>query len=66
MTTAILGLTFFVGRVLYAVGYCTGDPAMRTKKGGFIYAIGYLGCFIIAMKLAVRSAWPLAQDLIGA
>jgi glutathione S-transferase len=47
----ISGTIFLLGRIAYAIGYCTGDPAKR-QRGSF----GYLGLLGL-IGLSISSAY---------
>ncbi|KAF8578438.1 membrane-associated proteins in eicosanoid and glutathione metabolism [Ramaria rubella] len=49
---AILGALWVLGRVVYTIGYVTGDPAKRTY--GFFNFIGPLGLLFIASWSVVK------------
>lgn len=46
------GVVFLAGRIVYALGYSTGDPAKR-MRGGFQY-FGLLTLLGLTVKLGVR------------
>ncbi|XP_029827885.3 microsomal glutathione S-transferase 3 [Ixodes scapularis] len=49
---AASGVVFLAGRIVYALGYSTGDPAKR-MRGGFQY-IGLLTLLGLSARLGVR------------
>uniref|UniRef100_A0A023GEX0 Glutathione S-transferase 3, mitochondrial n=1 Tax=Amblyomma triste TaxID=251400 RepID=A0A023GEX0_AMBTT len=49
---AIAGVVFLAGRVVYALGYSTGDPAKR-MRGGFQY-FGVLTLMGLSVRLGLR------------
>jgi hypothetical protein len=36
-----MGAVYLFGRVLYTLGYTTGDPSARNTRGGIIGALAY-------------------------
>ncbi|PWN29255.1 membrane-associated proteins in eicosanoid and glutathione metabolism [Jaminaea rosea] len=48
-----LGATWLVGRVLYTVGYASGDPAKR-MQGGLPSSLSYIGLVITATTTVVQ------------
>lgn len=48
-----LGATWLVGRVLYTVGYASGDPARR-MQGGLPSSLSYIGLVITATTTVVQ------------
>jgi len=38
-----LGATWILGRILYTIGYSSGDPKKRNSGGGFLNLVGLLG-----------------------
>jgi len=36
-----MGAVYLFGRVLYTLGYTTGDPSARNTRGGIIAALAY-------------------------
>ncbi len=55
---AILGMVFFVGRILYARGY---TQAAEKRSAGF--GIGYLATIILVLGIAGKSLMVLIQSL---
>jgi len=49
-----LGATWIIGRVLYTLGYITGDPAKRNTRGGSLHLIGALGLMLSSTWVAVE------------
>ncbi|KZT35547.1 MAPEG-domain-containing protein, partial [Sistotremastrum suecicum HHB10207 ss-3] len=39
-----LGAAYTFGRILYTLGYVSGDPSKRTSKGGFIGSLAAIAC----------------------
>ncbi|CAG7821264.1 unnamed protein product [Allacma fusca] len=50
--SALAGLVWIAGRVVYGLGYQTGDPQKRAR-GAFAY-IGLLTLFLLTVKLSLR------------
>ena len=47
LASAILGFTFFLGRIFYSIGYCK-SPKHRVI-GAIICDLGYLGAFVLSI-----------------
>lgn len=43
-----MGAVYLFGRVLYTLGYTTGDPSARNTRGGIIAALAYYRKFIVS------------------
>ncbi|KAJ1309029.1 hypothetical protein OPQ81_004710 [Rhizoctonia solani] len=43
---ASLGGVWSASRVLYTIGYASGDPKKRNTRGGFLSSIAYLGLLL--------------------
>ncbi|THH07962.1 hypothetical protein EW145_g3031 [Phellinidium pouzarii] len=41
-----LGAVWVFGRVLYTIGYSTGEPSKRNSRGGFLSSLGSLGLML--------------------
>lgn len=52
LTSAILGLVWVVGRLLYSLGYYTGDPSKRMR--GVFHVFGLLGLLITTCVYGFR------------
>ncbi|KAJ9122272.1 hypothetical protein QFC22_001692 [Naganishia vaughanmartiniae] len=50
--SAILGAFWLVGRVLFTIGYASGQPNRRNSSGGVIHNIGYLGLMLLSTYIA--------------
>lgn len=59
ITSAVLGLIWLVGRVVYSLGYYTGDPNNRLK--GMFHFFAFLGLFITCVVLGVRQTGIITQ-----
>lgn len=53
--SAAAGVVFLLGRAVFASGYCTGDPAKRTRG-----AFGYLG-LITLLGTAATTVYSLVK-----
>jgi len=42
-----MGAVYLFGRVLYTLGYTTGDPSARNTRGGIIAALAYYRKFFL-------------------
>lgn len=53
---AACGTIFILGRMAFAQGYCTGDPAKRTRGAfGYIGLIGLLGTSVSTVYSLVKN-----------
>ncbi|CAM6088156.1 unnamed protein product [Calypogeia fissa] len=59
ITSAVLGLVWIVGRLVYSLGYFTGDPNNRLK--GMFHFFGFVGLFITCIVLGVRQTGIISQ-----
>ena len=56
IVAAILGISWAVGRIIYANGYSSGDPSKRipgSAIAGIVYLGLIIGCFVAGFKLVV-------------
>ena len=53
---ASLGATWTGARVLYTLGYVTGDPAKRNTRGGAISTVAYFGLLLSSVYAGVELA----------
>ncbi|KAF8605350.1 membrane-associated proteins in eicosanoid and glutathione metabolism [Ceratobasidium sp. AG-I] len=53
---ASLGAAWNFSRVLYTLGYVTGDPAKRNTRGGFFGTLAYVGLILGAAHAGVEMA----------
>ncbi|KAH8119906.1 hypothetical protein DFH11DRAFT_1721808 [Phellopilus nigrolimitatus] len=47
-----LGGTWTLGRIAYTIGYSSGDPSKRSKQGGFLGSLAFVG-FILSTSYTV-------------
>jgi len=60
-TAASLGAAWIVGRVLYTIGYSSGDP--RKRRMGFIHSIAFLGLQLLSTWSAIEFVRPTLPSL---
>ncbi|QRV72883.1 glutathione S-transferase, microsomal [Ceratobasidium sp. AG-Ba] len=56
IAAASLGAGWNVGRILYTLGYTTGDPAKRNTRGGILASISYAGLLLGSTYAAIELA----------
>lgn len=50
--TASFGGAWVIGRVLYTIGYATGDPAKRNSRGGILSSLASIGLYLTSTYTA--------------
>lgn len=58
ITSSVLGMIWIIGRVVYTVGYFTGEPKNRLK--GMFHFFAFVGLFITCVVLGVRQTGLLS------
>jgi glutathione S-transferase len=56
LTAAIVNAVWVVGRIMYTLGYSTGDPKKRIPGAG-ASGLAYLGTIIATLVLGLRVAF---------
>lgn len=56
IVAAVMGFVWAIGRIIYANGYSSGDPAKRMPGAaisGIVYLALIIGCFVAGFKMVV-------------
>lgn len=57
ITASVFGMLWVVGRVVYSLGYYTGDPSKRFR--GAFHNFGLWGLLVTSIVFGVRTVMPL-------
>ena len=62
---ATLGGAWVIGRILYTLGYATGEPAKRMSRGGILQMIATLGQYLSSIVIFSFALCGLKGDMLN-